>query len=112
MVIRLSTSPFGSPTRTRLLLALRLLGTSHPRELARLLDAPISGVLKALRTLEADNMVAGRSVGRTRQYSLNPAFIARNELAALLRTLADADQELGTRTAALRRRPRRATKPL
>jgi DNA-binding transcriptional ArsR family regulator len=111
-MIKLTTSPFGSATRSRVLLALRLLGSSYPRELARLLDAHISGVLKALASLEADGLIAGREVGRTRQYSLNPSFIARKELASLLGTLADADADLHKRTAALRRRPRRAGKPV
>jgi hypothetical protein len=38
MMIRLTSSPFGGQTRTRVLLALRLLGESYPRELARRAD--------------------------------------------------------------------------
>src|SRR4030067_1068849 len=43
MEVKVSSSPFGGRTRTRALLALRLLGESYPRELARLLAGPPSG---------------------------------------------------------------------
>ena len=106
------SSPFGSRTRTLVLLSLELLGDSYPRELARLLGSPLSGIQRALQTLERDGLVAGRSLGRTRQFRINPAYPARRELQALLRKLADADQDLQARTATLRRRPRRSGKPL
>jgi len=105
-------SPFGSMTRTRALVALSLLGASYQRELSRLLDASPSVVQKALSSLERDGLISGRLVGRTRTYSFNPRFFARTELDAFLRRLAAADAELQTRTAELRRRPRRAGKRL
>lgn len=111
MVITAS-SPFGGQTRTRVLVALRLLGSSYPRELARLLAAPPSGILKALASLERDGLVSGRRVGRTRQVQLNPVYFARDELRAYLARLAEADVGLRSAAAALRRRPRRAGKPL
>ncbi len=111
-MLKITSSPFGSGTRTRILLALRILATSYPREIARLLNVQISAVRKALISLEADGLVTARSVGRTRQYQLNPGFIARDELRSMLAKLADADAELRARTAALRRRPRKTGKPL
>jgi len=48
MMVKKTSSPFGGQTRTRVLLALRLMGESYPRELARLLDAPLSVVQKGL----------------------------------------------------------------
>src|SRR3989304_5610294 len=66
MRIKSSSSPFGGTGRTRLLLALRLLSESYPRELARVLAMPFSSVQKALRSLERDGLVAGRPAGRTR----------------------------------------------
>jgi DNA-binding GntR family transcriptional regulator len=107
-----SSSPFGGLARTRVLVALALLETSYPRELARLLDAPVSGVRKALAGLERDGLVSGRLVGRTREVRLNPVYFARQELAAYLVRLAEGDPELRQRTQALRRRPRQAGKPL
>jgi DNA-binding transcriptional ArsR family regulator len=112
MVIRLTSSPFGGQTRTRALLALRLLGESYPRELARLLQAPVSGVLKALRGLEADGLVAGRPMGRLRLHRLDPRYFAHDALAAYLERLLEPEAALRKRAGALRRQPRRAGKPL
>jgi DNA-binding transcriptional ArsR family regulator len=106
------SSPFGGQTRTLVLLALSLLEETFPRELARLLDVPLYGVQQALRGLEVDGLVAAREAGRTRLYRLNPRYFARDELGRYLRRLAEAEADLVERTATLRRRPRRAGKPL
>ena len=105
------SSPFGGQSRTRALLAFRLLGSSYPRELSRVLGIPLAPIQRALRGLEADGLVSARSVGRTRLYSLNPSYLASGELAAYLARLADADVELQRAVASLRRRPRRTGKP-
>jgi DNA-binding transcriptional ArsR family regulator len=110
MKVKIIGSPFGSLTRTRVLVALSLLGASYQRELSRLLGASPSVIQKALSSLEGDGLVSGRPMGRTRTYSPNPRFFARAELDAFLRRLAAADTELQTATAELRRRPRRAGK--
>ena len=106
------SSPFGGLTRTRVLLALRLLEESYPRELARILDAPPSGTLKALRSLELDGLVAGRNVGRTRVFRVNPRYFAYEDLRRYLWRLTEPDEDLRDRIAAIRRRPRRTGKPL
>jgi DNA-binding transcriptional ArsR family regulator len=106
------SSPFGSRTRTLVLLALSLLEESFPRELARMLEAPLNGVQQALRGLEVDGLVAARAAGRTRLYRLNPRYFARQPLAEYLKRLASAENELVERTATVRKRPRRAGKPL
>lgn len=95
-----------------MLLALSLAQESFARELARILEAPLNSVQQALRGLEADGMVVGRTAGRTRLYSLNPAYFARTELARYLRRLAEPEGELRRRVSAIRRRPRRTGKPL
>lgn len=112
MVVKTTSSPFGGMTRTRVLVALGLLGSSFPRELSRLLAAPVSAVSRALYGLERDALVAGRLAGRTRLFTLNPAYFAKRELEAYLTRLADADIELLTQIESLRRRPRRSGKPL
>lgn len=112
MLFKAASSPFGGRTRTRTLLALRLLESSYPRELARLLGVPINGIRQALASLEGDGLVAGRHVGRTRVYQIDPLFFAKKELEAFLTRLAEADRDLRERTATLRRRPRRVYKPL
>ena len=106
-----SSSPFGGLARTEVLLALRLLGDSYPRELARTLERPLSGVQAALQGLERDGLVAGRTAGRTRLFRLNPRYFAREELATYLLKLAEADPALNARVERVRRRPRRTGKP-
>lgn len=107
-----TSSPFGGQTRTRVLLALRLLEDSYPRELSRILSTPLSGVQMALRGLERDGLVAARDAGRTRLFRLNPRYFAREELRRYLLRLSDPEEELRAAVARLRRRPRRAGKPL
>lgn len=106
------TSPFGSQTRTRLLLALALLEQSYARELARVLKIPISVIQKALLSLERDGLVVARRMGRTRLVTLNPRYFARRELLALINRLAEPDERLKNAVAALRKRPRRSGKRL
>ena len=112
MEVKASSSPFGGRTRTRALLALRLLGESYPRELARLLEAPLSGGQKALASLELDGLVAARSLGRTRVFRIEPRYFAFDALQRFLERLAEPEADLRARVAALRRRPRRTGKPL
>ena len=108
----IASSPFGGQARTRVLLGLRLLDESYPRELARVLELPVSGVQMAVRGLERDGLVAGRLAGRTRLIRLNPRYFAREELQQYLLKLASADASLQNRIALLRRRPRAGGKPL
>lgn len=107
-----TSSPFGGQARTQTLLALRLLDESYPRELARVLDMRLSGVQMALRGLERDGLVAGRLMGRTRLFRLNPGYFARRELEGYLLRLTEPESVLRKRVALLRRRPRRTGKPL
>ena len=107
-----TSSPFGGQARTRVLVGLRLLEESFPRELARILELRLSGVQMALRGLERDGLVASRLAGRTRLVRLNPRYFARDELQRYLMKLAGADEALQDRIANLRRRPRVTGKPL
>jgi DNA-binding transcriptional ArsR family regulator len=106
------SSPFGSQTRTRLLLSLELLGQSYARELARLLRVSLSVVQKALVSLERDGLISGRLVGRTRLFQINPQYFAAEQLRALIARLLVVDRDLKARAADLRRRPRRTGKRL
>jgi len=112
MAVTFTSSPFGSRGRTSALIALRLLGESYPRELSRLLDMRLSAIQKALHSLELDGLVVGRLMGRTRLYQLNPRYFAAGALAAYLGRLAEPEEPFKARISALRRRPRRAGKPL
>lgn len=110
MVIR--SNPFGSTARTRVLVTISLLGETYAREMSRLLEIPLAGVQGALRTLERDGLVVGRSIGRTRVFEINPRYYARRELLSYLERLREAEPDLGTAVEHLRRRPRRSGKPL
>src|SRR5262245_48620247 len=106
------SSPFGGKTRTAVLLALRLLKESYPRELSRVLGKQLSGVQQALRGLELDGLVVAKVAGKTRLYSINPRYFAHDELQAYLLRLTQPELDLRRRVEAMRRRPRRAGKPL
>jgi DNA-binding transcriptional ArsR family regulator len=112
MVVIGNSSPFGSAARTRVLLALGLLEDSYPRELARILNLPLSGVQRALQGLERDRLVAARSVGRTRLYRLDPGYFAHADLKCYVMRLLEAEDDLRRQVAAVRQRPRRTGKPL
>jgi hypothetical protein len=80
-------SPFGSRTRTRVLLALESHGQSYLRELSRLLASPLSVVQKAVRSLEKDQLITGRMIGRTRLLDLNSGYFALARLRGFLAAL-------------------------
>ena len=84
------SSPFGSRTRTAVLLLIVERGQAHLRELARHLGSPLSVVQHALRTLERDGLVACQMAGRVRLVRLDPRYPAHGELVALLTRLAAA----------------------
>jgi len=111
-VVTVLSSPFGSETRTRVMLVLHLLEESYPRELARLLRVRLASVQGALRGLERDGLVAGRTLGRSRVFQINPRYFALAELRPYLSRLAEADTLLRDRADSLRRRPRLTGKPM
>src|SRR6266566_4093498 len=94
MKVMVSSSPFGSASRTLVLLALRLLSASYPRELSRVLGVPLSAVQRALLGLERDGLVVARSVGRTRVFEINRRYFAFDDLQRFLARLAEPEAEL------------------
>lgn len=111
MVIERQIQLFGSRARTSVLIAIRLLEETYPAELASLLGLGLYSVQRILTSFERESVIASRSMGRTRQVSLNPRYFAHRDLAALLWTLGERDTDLQRLLAAKRRRPRRAGKP-
>lgn len=112
MTVIRASQPFGSRTRTRAILALHLLESMHVRELARLIGTSLRSTQVALRSLERDGLVVGRSIGRSRVFSPAPGYFVRKELRAFAYRLIEADDELRAAAAELRRRPRRTGKPV
>ena len=106
------SSPFGGKTRTRVLIALRLMSESFPRELSRVLQVSLAGVQQALRSLEADGLVSARTLGQVRLFRLNPRYFALDELERYLLRLASAQPNFRRQLGELKRRPRRTGKPL
>lgn len=102
---------FGGRLRTAVLTAVRLLGETYPSELASLLGVRLYAVQRVLESLESEAVVVSRSVGRTRQVTLNPRYFAYSELAALLWKIGGQDADLHAALASRRRRPRRPGKP-
>jgi hypothetical protein len=89
-----------------------MLEESYPTELARLLQAAPSGVWNALRSLELDGLVAGRNVGRSRVFRINPRYFAYDDLQRYLLRLTETEDDLRERIVTVRRRPRRTGKKL
>jgi DNA-binding transcriptional ArsR family regulator len=103
---------FGSRTRTRILLYLGLVEESFPTEIARDLGATKLTVQRILNDLETLGVVASRLRGRVRVVTLNKRWYGLAELNALLVRMASTDPEIRDAVAKVRRRPRRAGKPL
>ncbi len=103
---------FGSCTRTSILMLLALLGESYTAELAKMLGVRASAIKKIVDALEVESIIAGRLVGRTRVLTLNPRYEAAAELKALLWKIGQHDFELQKLAGTIRKRPRRAGKPL
>ena len=94
------------------MIALKLLDESYARELARVLDLGLTAIQQALRSLERDGLVAGRLVGRSRVFRIDPRYFAYDDLTRYLARLAEPDHDLQVRAESLRRRQRRSGKSL
>jgi hypothetical protein len=101
---------FGTVTRTKVLVALALLGESYPRELSRLLGIPLMSVQRAINDFDREGVTASRIFGVQRQVRLNPRYFALAQLRELLLQLSEALPEERHAIELLRRRPRRAGK--
>ncbi|GAC1414633.1 MAG: hypothetical protein NVSMB64_24880 [Candidatus Velthaea sp.] len=93
-------------------MSLAAVGQTYPRELALTLAVPLTGVQRAVNALQRQGALSSRIVGRVRILELNPTWYAARELRALLDRMAEANPEEIAGPLAVRRRPRRAGKPL
>jgi DNA-binding transcriptional ArsR family regulator len=104
---------FGSPLREKILLYLIEGGDAYGSELAKNFDANLFAVQNQLRGLEDAGILVSRTVGKTRQYSINPRYFLRKELEALLRkNLESFSEEEIQKFYRPRKRPRRPGKSL
>jgi DNA-binding transcriptional ArsR family regulator len=102
---------FGSPNRTRILLAIALLGDSYVLQLAELLKLQQSMVFRIVNDFEQDGIVTSRYVGRTRTISLNLRRYGMTDLENFLLKFSKGT-DVEERVAGVRRRPRRRGKAL
>jgi DNA-binding transcriptional ArsR family regulator len=103
---------FGSPLREKILLYLLECDEAYSLELSKNFEASLYAVQNQLRRLEEAGILASRTAGKTRLYSLNPRYFLRQELEALLRKDFQALPEEDVRAYYRpRKRPRRAGKP-
>jgi hypothetical protein len=103
---------FGSRLRTRVLVLLALLSESYPTQIARLLDSRQLPVQRVVNKLELEGVLSSRLVGTVRLVTLNPRFFAFAQLRGLLLKMGEGNAELMNIASSVRRRPRRAGKPL
>src|SRR5215469_12215043 len=102
---------FGSPTRTRALVAIAFLKETYVRQLAAMLGLSSPVLFRIVDNLERDGVVVSRYVGRTRTVSLNPRMYGVRELEAFLLKYAKGT-DVEEKTARIRRRPRRRGKSI
>jgi len=104
---------FGSALREWILLYLLTRQEAYPREMAQELGFALLAVQRQLAALEEGDVVYSRLRGRTRLYRLNPRYVFRRELEAMLeRALEAMPDEERERLYTPRLRPRRPGKPL
>lgn len=104
---------FGSPLREKILLYLMECDEGYSLELSKNFKASLFAVQSQLRNLEEAGILASRTAGKTRLYSINPRYFLRAELEAMLKKDFQALPEEEIRTYYRpRKRPRRAGKPL
>jgi DNA-binding transcriptional ArsR family regulator len=102
---------FGSPTRTRILLAIALLKETYISQLVAVLDLSKSVIFRIVDDLERDAVIVSRYIGRTRTVSLNPRMYGAADLESFLLKYAKGT-DVEKRVATVRKRPRRRNKEL
>ncbi len=103
---------FGTGKQTKVLVLLGMLESSHPLELARLSGASRTSVIALLDRLEEDAIIVSAQEGRNRRVFINPRYVARGELVALLKRIGAMSPEIQNAVGSMRRRPRRKGKKL
>lgn len=103
---------FGTRTRSDTLLVLGMLGESYASEIARVLGTSLTGIQRALESLELAGVIVGVKRGVERRFRLDPRGPYTPELQVLLDKMALHDVGLQERLAETRRRPRRTGKTI
>ena len=103
----------GSLSSERVLLFICTRKEGYAREIARFYETDLAPIQRQLDKLELAGVLASRTAGRTRLYSLNPRCAFLSEIRALMeKVLAFLPIDERERLVMVRRRPRRKGKPL
>jgi len=103
---------FGTPARSRTLLAIALLEQTYLRELARVAGVPFMSIVRIVDDLQEQGVVSTLMRGTQRTVTLNSAYFAFREIRDLLVRLAPTEPLIVEAIEALRRRPRRRGKEI
>ena len=99
-------------SQEKILLYLLLRETGYGKAIAEFFGLSTNSVQKQLARLEEDSVIVGRSVGRVREYQLNPRYPFSAPLRELLKSaLAVYPDTVVNELALPRSRPRKSGKP-
>lgn len=104
---------FGNVIIEKILFFLYVYGEGYPLGMARVFGVPVNRIQQQLKRLENGGIVASRLVGKVRLYTFNPRFPFLKELRGLTaRAYEFVPENEKDRYFRMRKRPRRAGKPL
>lgn len=100
-------------SQEKILIYLLLKGSGYSKNIAGFYGIPYNPVQKQLARLEEDGVVVSETIGKVRNYQLNPRYPFLEPLKALLKSAVQAyPQEVINNLMVTRTRPRQAGKPL
>ena len=104
---------FGNVIIEKILFFLYVYGEGYPLGMAGVFGVPVNRIQQQLKRLENGGIVASRLVGKVRLYTFNPRFPFLKELRELTaRAYEFVPENEKERYFRIRKRPRRAGKPL
>lgn len=107
------TPLLGSENSERVLIFLLTRESGYAREIAQFFGANLYAIQKQLDKLETGNVLASKTIGRTRLYQFNPRYPFLKELKSLLeKAFSFYPEDVREKLIMNRRRPRARGKPL
>ena len=103
----------GNITIEKILFFLYVYGEGYPLGMARTFGVSVNGIQQQLKRLENGGVVASRLVGKVRLYTFNPRYPFLKELKELVAQAYEfVPEKEKDKYFRMRKRPRRAGKPL
>ncbi|NCO84417.1 MAG: hypothetical protein COZ31_09185 [Nitrospirae bacterium CG_4_10_14_3_um_filter_44_29] len=104
---------FGNITIEKILFFLYVYGEGYPLGMARTFGVSVNGIQQQLKRLENSGVVASRLVGKVRLYTFNPEYPFLKKLKELVAQAYEfVPEKEKDKYFRMRKRPRRAGKPL